>query len=52
MGKTDNKFLAMIHKGVAKVTEDKMLTNQPIKYEPLNHKYRYSIISIISVFMK
>ena len=39
MGKTGKKSLAMIHKGVAKITEDKMLTNQPIKYVPLNYKY-------------
>ena len=39
MGKTGKKSLAMIHKGVAKITEDKMLTNQPIKHVPLNYKY-------------
>ena len=50
MGKAGKKSLAMIHKGVAKITEDKMLMNQPIKHVPLNHKYL--ITSIVSVFIK
>ena len=50
MGKSGKKSLAMIYKGVSEITEDKMLTNQPIKHVPLNHKYL--MISIISVFKK
>ena len=49
MSKTSKKSLAIIHKRVAKITEDKMLANRPIKHVPLNHKY--SIITVISVFI-